>query len=114
MGGPEAGPVQVRGRRKQSISWEVRGMTAHDIEGLIAVIGAFSVPIVGVLGWVVTSWIRQWRQVRVSEHLAALKQNMIERGMSADEIERVINAGLPARGTADKATEDPAGTRCCG
>jgi hypothetical protein len=33
--------------------------------------------------------------VRESEHQAALKQSMIERGMSADEIERVMNAGRP-------------------
>jgi hypothetical protein len=34
-----------------------------------------------------------WRRARESEHLAVLKQSMIDRGMSADEIERVLNAG---------------------
>jgi hypothetical protein len=37
-----------------------------------------------------------WRKVRESEHAAALKQSMIERGMSAEEIERVLNAGKPS------------------
>ena len=69
-------------------------MSAHEI-GLVAVIGAFAVPLLGILGWIITTWMANWRKVRVSEHLAALKQTMIERGMSADEMERVINAGLP-------------------
>jgi hypothetical protein len=37
---------------------------------------------------------REWRKVRESEHLTALKQSLVERGMSADEIERVLNAGI--------------------
>jgi hypothetical protein len=41
---------------------------------------------------------RDWRRVHESEHLAALKQSMIERGMSADEIERVLNAGVKPTG----------------
>ena len=48
-------------------------------------------------GWVLAAIVHQlasnWRQVRTSEHLAALKQTMVERGMTAEEIERVINAG---------------------
>ena len=41
------------------------------------------------------------RRVRENAYNARLKQMMIERGMSADEIERVINAqprGTPSRG----------------
>ena len=37
---------------------------------------------------------RQWRQVRVGEAEAGLKLRMIERGFSADEVERVLQAGL--------------------
>jgi hypothetical protein len=37
---------------------------------------------------------RQWKQVRVAEAEAGLKLRMIERGFSADEIERVLQAGL--------------------
>jgi hypothetical protein len=55
-------------------------------------------------GWiivvVVASIAKNWRKVHESEHLAALKQSMIERGMSADEIERVLRAG-PASSLAD-------------
>jgi hypothetical protein len=47
-------------------------------------------------GWIITSvastFARNWRKARESEHLAALKQNMIEKGMSAEEIQRVISA----------------------
>lgn len=35
---------------------------------------------------------KSWQQIRASEADAALKQEMLERGMSADEIERVIRA----------------------
>jgi hypothetical protein len=51
-------------------------------------------------GWiivaVVSSVAKNWRKVHESEHLAVLKQSMIERGMSADEIERVLRAGPEA------------------
>jgi hypothetical protein len=50
-----------------------------------------------ILGWIVTDVAKNWRRVRVSEQQAALKQSMIERGMSADEIERVLNAGVSSR-----------------
>lgn len=35
----------------------------------------------------------QWRRVREVEASSRLKQKMIDRGYSADEIERVLNAG---------------------
>lgn len=37
----------------------------------------------------------QWRKTRVAAYNARLKQIMIERGMSVEEIERVIAAGVP-------------------
>jgi hypothetical protein len=46
-------------------------------------------------------WIiaHQWRKTRVAAYNARLKQLMIERGMSADEIERVLRAdGKPEAG----------------
>jgi hypothetical protein len=51
----------------------------------IAVVGAFAVPIAVILGgfWFKIERIRSDNQ---------LKRSMIERGMSADEIERVIAA----------------------
>src|SRR5947209_3361590 len=61
----------------------------HNITGLVTVTLIFG-------GWivvaVVSSVAKNWRKVHESEHLAALKQSMIERGMSADEIERVLRA----------------------
>jgi hypothetical protein len=38
-----------------------------------------------------------WRKVRQSEDLNALKQSMLDRGMSADEIATVVNAGHKKR-----------------
>ena len=35
----------------------------------------------------------QWRQAQKTSDNARLKEQMIQRGFSADEIERVINAG---------------------
>jgi hypothetical protein len=50
-------------------------------------------------GWVIpataSAIAKNLRKARESEHLTMLKQSMIERGMSADEIERVVNAGIP-------------------
>ena len=34
----------------------------------------------------------QWRKVRVADHEAALKMEMLRQGMSADEIVRVLTA----------------------
>jgi len=49
--------------------------------------------VVGVVA--VTAIIaRQWRRVRVAEAVAALKAQMIEKGYSAEEIEKALQAGL--------------------
>lgn len=49
---------------------------------------------VGLTMTVAVVWIiaHQWRKTRVAAYNAKLKQLMIERGMSADEIERVIHS----------------------
>jgi hypothetical protein len=48
-------------------------------------------------GWIITGVVGSiagnWRKVREAEQNAALKQTMIEKGMSAADIERVLNAG---------------------
>jgi hypothetical protein len=64
----------------------------------------FFAVVVGIpcLGWVITTIVAHWRDVRVSEHLAALKQTMIDKGMSAEDIERVIKAGTPVDEPAEK------------
>ena len=43
----------------------------------------------------------QWRQHRIAEAEARLKLQMIERGFSAAEIERVVNAHLDPGGVGD-------------
>lgn len=40
---------------------------------------------------------KNWRKARESEQLAVLKQNMIQPGMSVEEIERVLAAGRSGR-----------------
>jgi len=53
----------------------------------------------GIGGWVIVDVVKSlasnWRKRHESEHLAALKQSMVERGMAAAEIERVVEAGRP-------------------
>jgi hypothetical protein len=46
----------------------------------------------GAAVWLVTFCAKQWRRVRQSEIEAALKHDLVERGMSVEEIERVITA----------------------
>src|SRR5262249_3447069 len=45
-------------------------------------------------GWVIVavanSIVKNWRMARESEHLAALKQTMVDKGMSVEDIERVV------------------------
>jgi hypothetical protein len=51
-------------------------------------------------GWIIVAIVssisKSWRKIHESEHAAALKQSMIERGMSVEDIERVMRAGPPA------------------
>jgi CheY-specific phosphatase CheX len=62
--------------------------------------GWLSVAVVaGVIGSIAGSIATNWRKVRESEHAISLKQSMIDRGMSADEIERVLNAGRTTKST---------------
>ena len=57
---------------------------------IVAIGGSFLVGIIGTLA-------KNWRKARENEHLAVLKQSMVEKGMSAEDIERVINAGRPSK-----------------
>jgi isocitrate lyase len=58
-----------------------------DLTSILAVIG---IPGIAIICWAVTQVAAQWRKAKVAEYNAALKQQMIERGMSADEIVRVL------------------------
>ena len=51
--------------------------------GLVATVG-------GILGWIITTVAAEWRRARVAEIEAALKQQMLDRGMGPGEIEQVL------------------------
>jgi hypothetical protein len=55
------------------------------------------VPVVAILGGMLfvlgTVWINHWRFVTVSRQLTVLKEQLLAKGMSADEIAKVVNAG---------------------
>jgi hypothetical protein len=57
-------------------------------EKTLAVVLALGIPIVGIIAGT-------WYKIESVKSLTNLKRKMIERGMSADEIERVIKAGPP-------------------
>lgn len=71
----------------------------------------FWVIVVGLptVGWILQELMRTWRKARESEHLTALKQSMVERGMSVEEMEQVIALGRPRR---DEAQETVGERRC--
>jgi len=52
----------------------------------IAVIGTFSVPLAAIIGIA-------WYKMNKVRYECELKRSMVERGMSVEEIERVIAAG---------------------
>jgi NADH:ubiquinone oxidoreductase subunit 3 (subunit A) len=54
--------------------------------GNIVVVMAMSIPIIAVVGY-------YWSEVLKNQSNNELKRSMLERGMSAQEIEQVINAG---------------------
>lgn len=53
---------------------------------------AMAIAMSAICGGVAIIWIiaANWRKTRIAAYNARLKQIMLERGMSADEIERVI------------------------
>lgn len=52
----------------------------------IAVLGAFAIPIAAIIAY-------YWYRATAARANAGLKQTLAKRGMSAEEIERVIRAG---------------------
>ena len=57
---------------------------------LVALVGGLLIPLVAIIGGL----MYKHRKLQVE---AALKQQMIERGMSADEIKEVIRAARPGK-----------------
>jgi hypothetical protein len=66
------------------------------LEALFSHHPEYLIPICAILGGtlvaVITVVAHHWRKVRQGEAEAALKQDMLTRGLSVDEIERVIRA----------------------
>ncbi len=56
----------------------------------------------------------QWRRARVSETEGAIKMRMIEKGYSADEIERVVRSASPRLRDRKRQSSDFVGTYACG
>jgi hypothetical protein len=57
-----------------------------ELIGFVAVVGGLLVAVISVVA-------TQWRKVRVTEMEATLKQQMLDKGMTAAEIEQVMRAG---------------------
>lgn len=79
----------------------------------------YAIPIIaivaGIGGWVLVTiaWTvsRAWSRVRTAAYNARLKQMMIEQGMSAEEIVRVIESGASESPDAKPGERDPGGRR---
>jgi hypothetical protein len=61
-----------------------------DLTAVFAIIG---IPGVAIICWAVTQVAAEWRKARQAECETALKQEMVQRGMSAEEIVLVLQAG---------------------
>lgn len=62
----------------------------HEAPGVIAIVLIFGGGLVIALVSMLTS---AWKSNRENERLAVLKQQMLDKGMSAEEIIRVVEAG---------------------
>lgn len=83
--------------------WLAR-QNAGQMTGLAAVTGGILIAIIAILSGVWSRARRAESRARQVEAELALKQEMIERGMSADEIERVLKAGQA--GASSRANKD--------
>lgn len=77
------------------------------LSGLTAVIIGPLIAIVAIIAGAWASVRRVEARAQIAELEAALKQQMIERGMSADEIERVLAAGQNGRSKKNRGVEEP-------
>jgi len=68
-------------------SWQSFWDNAPGVIAIVLIFGGGM--ITGAIGMVISAWNHN----RDNERNAVLKQQMLDRGMSADEIIRVINAG---------------------
>jgi hypothetical protein len=82
---------------------------AGQVIAILAISGGITVAVVSVLSG---AWVRVRRAeflAQQAETDAALKQQMIERGMSADEIERVLAAGVSRKPKKETNAEERVG-----
>jgi hypothetical protein len=73
-------------RGDANVSEILSKFTAGEFVGLVAVAGGCLVAIVAIAGGI-------WAKVRHTEMAAMLKHDMLARGMSAQEIQMVLDAG---------------------
>ena len=72
-----------------------------EVIGFVAVLGGLLIPTIAVITF-------HWRRARAAELEAGLKQQMLEKGMSAAEIVQVMNAGHETRDSSVGSTGDEA------
>jgi hypothetical protein len=73
----------------------------HQFWGALVAMVLFGGWIIPVVAAIIA---KNWRKARESEHLAVLKQTMIERGLSVEEMERIINLGKTSKKAPDDET----------
>jgi uncharacterized membrane protein YadS len=69
-------------------------------ENAVIVIAVMSAVVLFFVSFSIPDMLKNWRQAKADAANAALKQKMIERGFTAEEIAQVIAAG----GSGDEAT----------
>ncbi|MBI3409634.1 MAG: hypothetical protein HY040_14940 [Planctomycetes bacterium] len=62
--------------------------------------------VVAGLTWIALTFINRWYKHRQAEIDAALKHEMLQRGMSADDIERILAAGPPKKAESSSANHE--------
>jgi hypothetical protein len=90
-------------------------MNGGELIGFFSTIGALIIAACAIIGGIWASVRRAEFRTRQLELEASLKQDMLNRGMSADEIERVLAAGQAKAepGSCDEeASRRVAGRRC--
>jgi len=68
-------------------------LSRFDSDQLLGVMIALPAVVGGLLCAIIAIIAGNWKAIRHAETSAALKQDMLNRGMSADEIRTVIEAG---------------------
>ncbi len=90
-------------------------MSGGELIGFFSVVGGMTIALCAIIGGLWATVRNAEFQTRQVELQTALKQDMLNRGMSAEEIERVIAAGQPKDlGAADESGCRRADRKSCG